>query len=213
MKYIDSFLTADGIAIVMQFCEDGNLESVIERGPIPFYYTCKIILDVVRGLDQFHMQGMVHRDIKPDNIFFHQKCAVIGDLGLSRVLDNGCYVSKVGYIYYAAPEINKSSFFSTQSDIWSLGCVILTMLSGKLMESRKPPIFVLRQYQINNIIKHICSDSAPELITILEGCLAKDIECRPNTQEIKLILENIISQFGNVTINSHISHCTKGILV
>lgn len=193
VKFITSFHTIEGIAIVMQYCDEGNLEDIIERGKIPEYYACKILIDIAKGLDVFHSNGVVHRDLKPDNIFLHKGNVVIGDLGLSRTLENGNYLSKIGYIYYTAPEIKKSGFFSTSSDIWSLGCIILTMLSSITMEDRKPPLFTLQQWEINEIIGSEVGQISSRFTNITKSCLAKNMEHRPHIKKILSMLKKIMN--------------------
>lgn len=192
VSFVESFRTNEGLAIVMQFCQDGSLEDRIERGKITPQCASRLLMDIITGLQAFHSREMVHRDIKPDNLLLHNGTVLIGDLGLSRNLDDGKYKIKMAYVYYSAPEVQRTHIFSTASDIWSFGCVLLTMISAKLMEDRKPFLFSLRQKKIIEIIDEDVGSDSSELAQLAKMCLKIEHTSRAKAEEIfsqlKLIL-------------------------
>ena len=111
----------------------------MDKGPIPQDLVLKWMLQVSVALHYLHQQHLVHRDIKPDNIFIDENDnAIVGDLGL---LSNRFMASTVaGDFKYMAREVVKSQTSETPSydsrvDVNSLGVVMAELLLGK-----KPPV-------------------------------------------------------------------------
>lgn len=168
----------------------------------------RLLHDITLGLDAIHSQQMVHRDIKPDNLLLHKGKVVICDLGLCRNLEQGLYRSKKGYFYYISPEARKSGLFSTPSDIWSLGCVIITMLSGKSMEERKASFFKMSQKNIVDIIDKDIALYSQEFTQLTKSCLTIKTESRPTTKDILCALSKIMNTTEKKTPTSSESPCT-----
>ena len=75
---------------------------------------------------------VVHRDLKSANIFISNGIYKLGDLNVSKVTKKGLAYTQTGTPYYASPEVWRNQAYNTQSDIWSLGCVIYEMAALKL---------------------------------------------------------------------------------
>ncbi|MBI4892713.1 MAG: protein kinase [Acidobacteria bacterium] len=128
---------ADGrLFISMAYIEGETLARRLHRGPLPIDLAAHIALQVARGLDQAHSQGIVHRDIKPGNILLAADGHVsILDFGLAllpgaeRVTQAG---SAVGTPSYMSPEQCEGRETGPRTDIWSLGVVLFEMLAGSL---------------------------------------------------------------------------------
>ena len=82
-----------------------------------------------------HKLGIVHRDLKPENIFLHNRkdgqAANVGDLGAAVMLGLGknC-TGRVGSMGFTAPEVLDGSTYDSKCDVFSLGCVIYSLISG-----------------------------------------------------------------------------------
>ena len=89
----------------------------------------KILKQILDAVAYLHDQGISHRDLKPDNILFHDGLLKIGDFGLSRDITSNKMASVVGTPYYVAPEVIKGKYGS-QCDMWSIGVIMFNMITG-----------------------------------------------------------------------------------
>ena len=126
----------DDTFIVMEFIEGIELKDKIKSGPIPTNEAINIAIQIANGLEAAHKKGIVHRDIKSQNIMITDDGKVkIMDFGLAKV-DKGIQLtqigSTVGTIAYMSPEQTKGEEVDYRTDIWSFGVVLYEMLTGDL---------------------------------------------------------------------------------
>ncbi len=134
----DIFENTEYIYIVMEFLRGGNLSSFMgkHQHKIEEARVCGIIHSVAVALFYLHSYGIIHRDIKPDNIVMVDESEAsdvkIVDFGLSKFVgpSEKC-VEPYGTYGYAAPEVLKSVPYDKSVDVWSLGVVAYTLLWGK----------------------------------------------------------------------------------
>ncbi|MBN1601951.1 MAG: protein kinase [Chitinispirillaceae bacterium] len=123
--------------IIMEYIEGGNLLSLIyKKNVIPVPEAVSIATDILQALKLAKDNSIVHRDIKPENILIDANGkAKLADLGLARVINTEHLThtnTMLGSPHYIAPEqIDNSSNVDYRSDIYSLGCTLFHMLSGK----------------------------------------------------------------------------------
>lgn len=138
--------------IVMEFLEGETLKQVLKRrGPLPEGEAVEIAVRVCRALEAAHKKGIVHRDIKPDNIMVTSDGRVkIMDFGLARLLDGSSRASEAataadvtttniattstgleGTVPYMAPEQFEEGVIDARSDIYAVGGVLFEMLTGR----------------------------------------------------------------------------------
>lgn len=138
VRLFDLFDTQDKLYFVLEFMRGGALYEVLSSKDIHFSEeraSC-IIKDVLHGLVYLHEKGIVHRDVKPENILTTGKTwpftSKLADFGLSNFLDTTAGLeSKVGTPYFCAREVVTSETYGTKADLWSLGVVAYEMLSGR----------------------------------------------------------------------------------
>eukprot|EP00005_Dracoamoeba_jomungandri_P011795 CAMPEP_0174271206 /NCGR_PEP_ID=MMETSP0439-20130205/47103_1 /TAXON_ID=0 /ORGANISM="Stereomyxa ramosa, Strain Chinc5" /LENGTH=1098 /DNA_ID=CAMNT_0015361053 /DNA_START=51 /DNA_END=3347 /DNA_ORIENTATION=- len=133
VRYIDHIL-ADKLNIIMEYVENGSLESVLAKhGKFPEPLVATYMAQVVEGVNFLHDQGVIHRDIKGANILISTSgIAKLADFGVSTKLSNisNPEDSFAGTPYWMAPEIIAMSGATTACDIWSIGCTIIELLTG-----------------------------------------------------------------------------------
>jgi serine/threonine protein kinase len=125
--------------LVMEFIEGKNVAQIInEQGPIPWPAASRLVRQVALGLEHAHLKGLIHRDVNPSNILVTRDgTAKLTDLGLAIDLADESTVTRdgatVGTFDYISPEQAKHSRdVDTRADIYSLGCTLYHMLSGRV---------------------------------------------------------------------------------
>ncbi|CAI5479598.1 unnamed protein product [Closterium sp. Yama58-4] len=125
-----------GMVLVMELATGGDLLTRIEqKGRIPEYEARELFKGVAMALQQCHYNGVIHRDVKPDNVLLSRGCeftAKLADFGIARVLAPGEKTDGyAGSFPYEAPEVMAGKPYDFSADIWSLGVTLYAMLSGK----------------------------------------------------------------------------------
>lgn len=134
--------------IVMRYLEGRGLDNQLKQrhGPLSMEHTLVILEDVASALDYAHRRGIVHRDVKPSNIFITSTGAVLTDFGIVRVLNDASRVTATGQALgtpeYMAPEQIKGEDVSPQTDIYALGIVAYEMLTGKVPFTGNTPFAI-----------------------------------------------------------------------
>jgi serine/threonine protein kinase len=129
---------ADGVDyMVMEYIEGETLTERIRKTPPSYEFASEVFQNLLKAMKEPHENGILHRDIKPDNIIFNmQNHLKLVDFGIAkRITDDsndvtrtGCFV---GTISYTAPEILKGQKPTMASDIFSIGIIICEILLGK----------------------------------------------------------------------------------
>jgi eukaryotic-like serine/threonine-protein kinase len=124
--------------VVMELIEHGSLDDLMEaQGRLPEHQVLEIGIQIARGLRAAHRKGLIHRDVKPANIFFVDEQAVkIGDFDLAALASQHQRSDRViwGTPPYVAPEKLSNESEDVRSDIYSLGATLFHAIAGK------PPI-------------------------------------------------------------------------
>jgi uncharacterized RDD family membrane protein YckC len=136
--------------IAMELMAGGTLSGRIQSGPLPTREAVDCVLDVLEGLEAAQRKGILHRDVKPSNVFLgadgHAK---IGDFGISKSLESDAKLSQTGAFlgtpYYASPEQIAAEPLDLRSDLYSVGAMLYEILTGKLPYLGTNPSAVLAQ--------------------------------------------------------------------
>lgn len=140
VKYHDTIKTQGYLYIVLEYMENGSLAQFIKKfGSLSETLVAMYITQVLRGLAYLHEQGVLHRDVKGANILTTKDGLVkLADFGVAIKLNETQKAnSVVGSPYWMAPEVIEMAGWSSASDIWSVGCTIIELLTTK------PPYFDL----------------------------------------------------------------------
>jgi len=190
--YRESFLegaTGETLCIVMQYCEGGDLTTLIKNQEGKFFPEEQILdwfIQLCLALRYIHQRRIIHRDLKSQNIFLTKKRHVrLGDFGIARVLNgtNELAMSVVGTPYSLAPEVCENKPYSFSSDIWAAGCVLYELCTLK---------HAFDAHNLLGLVWKIVSESyppipahySPELHDLVAAMLAKDPAARPSIDAI-----------------------------
>ncbi len=139
--------TGDFYYIVMEYVDGVNLRQLMRSGHLHPEQALRIIPQICDALQYAHEEGVVHRDVKPENVLLDKKGRVkIADFGLAKLLgrETGDFAltgsqQVMGTLYYMAPEqIDRPLTVDHRADIYSLGVVFYEMLTGQLPVGRFP---------------------------------------------------------------------------
>jgi serine/threonine-protein kinase len=124
--------------IVFEYIAGENLKELVDRtGALPVRRALELALEVARGLAFAHEQGLVHRDVKPQNVLLNGEGeAKVTDFGIARSLDVEHGMTQTGTVLgtsnYIAPEQAGGRPVDAQTDVYSLGVVLYELLTGEV---------------------------------------------------------------------------------
>ena len=123
--------------IVFELIEGENLKELVERGgPLPVRRVLELGLQVARALAFAHAQGLVHRDVKPQNVLLNgEGAAKVTDFGIVRSVDAVGHTATgtvLGTSHYIAPEQARGERVDAQTDVYSFGVVLYELLAGEV---------------------------------------------------------------------------------
>jgi serine/threonine-protein kinase len=191
---------SDGIAyLVMELVDGYSLGRIVdEKGPLPCEAVARIGAQIALGLAAIHQQGIIHRDIKPDNILVGSDRKVkITDLGLAKQTDDPelnrltATGMVVGTPLYVSPEaIRDPRSCTTAADIYSLGATLYHLLVGHPPFPTGSPYEVMRAHleQRPQPIREVRADVPTGLAQLVERCLNKLPEKRPTALQVAELL-------------------------
>jgi serine/threonine-protein kinase len=183
----------DFVFIVMAYVEGGTLgQRIRERGPLPAAEATRILCEVSWALAYAHSQGVVHRDVKPDNILLEAGSgrALVTDFGIAQVSE-GPGLTGVGEVLgtaeFISPEQASGEAVDERSDMYSLGVVGHYVVSGRL-PFEAPTVSAMLAKHITQAAPPL-SSVAPEtprhLAEAIDRCLGKDPDQRfPNGEAL-----------------------------
>ena len=165
--------------ISMAYLEGETLAKRLARGPLPVQDAVGIAIQILRGLDKAHSLGIVHRDIKSNNIIvgFDGHVSIL-DFGLAllpgaeRLTQGG---GTIGTLAYMSPEQYDGEVVDTRTDIWSTGVVLYEMLTGELPFGRRNAAAISHAILAEPTppIERLRPDAPTELRNVVEKALAK----------------------------------------
>lgn len=168
--------------IAMEFLKGVDLSLLLERRLLGPRTVLELLAQVADGLSEAHQNGVIHRDIKPQNIRVLSTprglLAKIMDFGIARSRMDG-HMTQTGAVlgtpYYTAPEVLKGGAADPRADLWAVGVVLYQAISGRRAFEGDTPALILMKV----LTEHPSLDTVPEsLRKVVSRALEKDPELR-----------------------------------
>jgi serine/threonine protein kinase len=166
--------------IVMEYYDRGSLHDRLrERGPLPAGEVLAAGIAVADALAFAHVHGVLHRDIKPQNVLVLPTTYVLADFGIARRVDAG-HTSSVEWFSFrhAAPQVLDGEPPAVEDDIWSVGSTLFTLLDGSAPfappGSEDSALAYMRRVRQGEVRTLRRADVQPGLIDIVMRCLRPD---------------------------------------
>ena len=169
--------------IVMEQVEGRTIREVIRNGErLPVQRAIAVIRGILEALDYSHRHGIVHRDVKPANVMITTSGDVkVMDFGIARALDDANATvthawTVVGTAQYLSPEQARGEIADSRSDIYSVGCLLYELLTGRAPFSGDTPVAIAYQHvSAAPISVEALNLDLPDVLSqIIDGALAKD---------------------------------------
>ncbi|WP_026819656.1 Stk1 family PASTA domain-containing Ser/Thr kinase [Arthrobacter castelli] len=172
------------VYLVMEYVPGRTLRALIEdRGRLQPRLALALLDAVVDGLAAAHDAGLVHRDVKPENVLLADDGRIkVGDFGLARAVSTSTNTGTlIGTVAYIAPELVTGGSADERSDIYSVGIMLYEMLTGHHPYTGDIPIQVAFQH-VNSEVPAPSGELpglAEDLDELVQWCTAQDPESRP----------------------------------
>lgn len=172
----------------MPFVAGEPLRARLDReGPLPVTMATRIMREMASALAYAHRNGVVHRDVKPENIFLEEEGtdrALLADFGVARLLDTQSELTltgaAIGTPLYMSPEQVDGGPIDGRTDVYSLGLVGWEMLAGRRPWAGETLYTIIynQKYEVLPPINHLRADVPRRLQRAIERALAKDRDLR-----------------------------------
>uniref|UniRef100_A0A0E0B2F4 mitogen-activated protein kinase kinase kinase n=1 Tax=Oryza glumipatula TaxID=40148 RepID=A0A0E0B2F4_9ORYZ len=190
-RYLGTVREEDTLNILLEFVPGGSIQSLLGKlGSFPEAVIRKYTKQILQGLEYLHNNAIIHRDIKGANILVDNKgCIKLADFGASKQVAKLATITAAktmkGTPHWMAPEVIVGSGHNFSADIWSVGCTVIEMATGK------PPWS--QQYQEVALLFHVGTTKShppipehlsPEAKDFLLKCLQKEPELRSTASDL-----------------------------
>lgn len=187
VKIYDIVYAKDIIAVIMEYCRNGDLyQYIVNHGILPDPLIQSIFQKTINALSYIHSRGIAHRDIKPENILLDENFnPKIADFGLCHLLTDPKLLlsTSCGSPFYCAPEIISGlQYDGLKADIWSLGVVLFAMATASLPWNKTTELSLFHQIESSQI--EIPSFISPPIQYLLKLMLDKNPDTRASVTDI-----------------------------
>ncbi|RKP38211.1 kinase [Dimargaris cristalligena] len=141
VRYLGSQMDDQHLNIFLEYVPGGSVAAMLANyGPLQETLVRSFVRQILKGLLYLHEREIIHRDIKGGNILVDIKGGIkISDFGISKKIENeedrlsimSNRASLKGSVFWMAPEVVKKTHYTRKADIWSLGCLVIEMLTGE----------------------------------------------------------------------------------
>lgn len=182
VNLLDVGVDGDIHFLVMEYVKGRTLKEVIaQKGALPPAVAAQIGIRILSAMQHAHKNGIIHRDIKPQNILVHADGHIkVGDFGIARVAGSNTISSDdsvMGSVHYFSPEQAKGEAVTFSSDLYSVGVVLYEMLTAQPPFEGETPVAIALQHISGK--PRAMSELNPAVPPAMERVVAKAMEKRP----------------------------------
>lgn len=188
VNLLDVGMEGDDRYLVMEYVQGKTLKEVIkEKGQMTPKVAVQIAIRILAALQHAHKNGIIHRDIKPQNILVHADGHIkVADFGIARMADSSTLTkgdNVMGSVHYFSPEQASGRAATEQSDLYSVGVVLYEMLTGKVPFDGDTPVSVAMQHLRSQPvpIKTLNPEVPDSLCRLVETAMQKEPKYRYQT--------------------------------
>ena len=181
VNLLDVGMDGENRYLVMEYVQGKTLKEVIqERGRLSAPLACQIAIRILSALEHAHRNGIIHRDIKPQNILVHADGHIkVADFGIARIADSSTLTkgdNVMGSVHYFSPEQARGEGANATSDIYSTGIVLYEMLTGRVPFDGDNPVAVAMQHLHATPIPilYLAPDVPPAVVRVCMKAMEKN---------------------------------------
>lgn len=172
----------NNIYLIMEYCENGDLASFLNKKPLKEKYVKKFMKQIASATKYLYKYKILHRDIKPQNIMMSDiKTIKLTDFGFAKIFksDDDIMAQTIcGSPIYMAPEIIKCNNYSIKTDLWSIGIILYEMIIGKPPYKAKTHLELIHKIDTEPIYIPMAILISDDCKTLIYNLLQKDPEKR-----------------------------------
>lgn len=228
VQYLGFEALNDVYSLFLEYVPGGSVGKILQlHGRLSEPTIRSLTRQVLEGLSYLHSRGILHRDLKADNLLLDlDGVCKISDFGISKksrnIYANDAEMSMQGTIFWMAPEVihnvvrNEKQGYSAKVDVWSLGCVVLEMFAGRRPWSTDEAIGAMYKLGTSRQAPPIPEDTKPYVSNVgedfLKQCFEVNPEKRPTAQKLlehEFSLEDPEFDFGKTEIAQKIRYNSR----
>ena len=183
---IGCFATDDGFGIVLEAGESDLLSYIEEHGPLSETEARNVFRDMSRALARLHSKGVIHHDVKLDNMIVMRDGRVkLTDFGLAeQIVDGDSTLSKKGTFRYWCPELVSRKPHTAKADIWALGVCMFAALAGSFPFGDRGEYEYSMRVMMGRMDVHRIDHVSADLRNLIIAMLSKSPADRPSAFEL-----------------------------